>query len=142
MPEDFVALMRPLDGAREEVHACLRRAFRWMEQARYQPEDFSQGLAWRRADGFLGGCPRERAGSGCPGRGATSRHGCATRVAGAGGGADARDSAGGVAEHGGHVAVDPSECRWGGNASGVTGLTARRVRVSPRQNSGECLDSP
>ncbi|MGE0230053.1 MAG: hypothetical protein AB7I38_04730 [Dehalococcoidia bacterium] len=45
LPDDVVDLMRPLDAARDEVHACLRRAFRWMEQARYRPEDFSLGLA-------------------------------------------------------------------------------------------------
>lgn len=45
LAEDAVELMRPLDGAREEVHACLRRAFRWMEQARFRPEDFSLALA-------------------------------------------------------------------------------------------------
>lgn len=42
---DAIELMRPLDGAREEVHACLRRAFRWMEQAQFRPEDFSLALA-------------------------------------------------------------------------------------------------
>ncbi|MEZ4553652.1 MAG: hypothetical protein R3B59_07060 [Dehalococcoidia bacterium] len=45
LPDDVVDLMRPLDAAREEVHACLRRAFRWMELARYRPQDFSYGLA-------------------------------------------------------------------------------------------------
>lgn len=45
LPPDFIELMRPLDDEREEVRACLRRAFRWMELARFRPSDFSFQLA-------------------------------------------------------------------------------------------------
>jgi len=45
LPPDFIELMRPLDNAGGEMEAFLRRAFTFMERARFRPQDFSYVLA-------------------------------------------------------------------------------------------------